>query len=138
MKLVELVRKSKSSTHWTRLAAASLIAAAALAGCGGGSDGSDGAPGKAGTDGTDGTDGTSATAVVNVATLSAEDWASLKPVGTVTSATVSTAPVVSFKVVDGYSRPVVGLTTSQLRFAIAKLVPGANGSQSELGELHGG
>ena len=133
MKHVELVKKSKSSTHWTRLAAVSLLAVAALAGCGGGSDGATGPAGlqgTAGVDGTDGTDGTSAAAVVSVATLSAEDWASLKPVATVSSATVSTSPAVSFKVVDGYSRPVVGLTTSQLRFAIAKLVPGANGSQA--------
>jgi len=51
----------------------------------GGSDGAAGLPGADGADGTDGTDGTSATAVVNVAMLSAEDWASLNPVATVSS-----------------------------------------------------
>ena len=50
MKHVELARKTKSSSHWTRLAAASLLAVAALAGCGGGSDGAAGAPGVAGKD----------------------------------------------------------------------------------------
>jgi OmcA/MtrC family decaheme c-type cytochrome len=131
VKHVELARKTKSSSHWTRLAAVSLIALAALAGCGGGSDGAAGLPGADGADGTDGTDGTSATAVVNVAMLSAEDWASLNPVATVSSVEINSPPVVSFKVVDGYSRPVVGLTTSQVRFTIAKLVPGASGSQSK-------
>jgi OmcA/MtrC family decaheme c-type cytochrome len=69
--------------------------------------------------------------VVNLATVSATDWAALTPVATVSSVVINSPPVVSFSVVDGYSRPVVGLTTSQLRFSIAKLVPGADGSQSK-------
>lgn len=131
MKHVELARKTKSSSHWTRLAAVSLLAVAALAGCGGGSDGAAGAPGTNGTDGTDGANGKDLTAVVNLATVSATDWAALTPVATVSSVVINSPPVVTFSVVDGYKRPVVGLTTSQLRFAIAKLVPGADGSQSK-------
>ena len=50
MKHVELARKTKSSSPWTRLAAASLIAVAALAGCGGGDDGAPGAAGAPGQD----------------------------------------------------------------------------------------
>ncbi|WP_296276257.1 OmcA/MtrC family decaheme c-type cytochrome [Rhodoferax sp.] len=69
--------------------------------------------------------------MVNLATVSATDWAALTPVATVSSVVINSPPVVSFSVVDGYKRPVVGLTTSQLRFSIAKLVPGAAGSQSK-------
>lgn len=130
MKHVELARKTKSSSHWTRLAAVSLIAVAALAGCGGGSDGAPGAPGLPGVNGTDGTNGTDSTATVSLASISATDWANLAPVGTVTSVAINSPPVVSFKVVDGYNRPVVGLTTTQIKFAIAKLVPGTSGSPS--------
>ena len=131
MKHVELARKTKSSSHWTRLAAASLLAVAALAGCGGGSDGAPGAPGATGATGATGAPGQDLTAVVNTLTLSATDWAALTPVATVSSVVINSPPVVSFSVVDGYKRPVVGLTTSQLSFSIAKLVPGVDGSQSK-------
>ncbi len=127
---VELARETKSSSQWTRLAAAGLLAVAALAGCGGGGDGAAGAPGAPGAPGLPGAPGKDLTAVVNLATVSAADWAALTPVATVSSVVINSPPVVTFKVLDGYARPVVGLTTSQVRFSIAKLVPGADGSQS--------
>ena len=140
MKHVELARKSKSSSHWTRLAAASLLAVAALAGCGGGDDG---APGATGATGATGAPGTDATATVKVAALSPEQWAASNFTGTVTAVTIASPPVVSFKVTDSAGNPVVGLgSTSKsatatlpsypnLSFAIAKLVPGANNSPSK-------
>ncbi len=63
---------------------------------------------------------------------------------TVTSVSIASPPVVKFTVADGFGNPVVGLgNTSQepprpsaatypnLAFAIAKLVPGTNGSPSK-------
>jgi len=128
----ELSSKKRAGPSWLKFAAASLLAVA-LAGCGGGSDGAPGAAGPTGPTGPAGPAGPGATppaTVVNLATVSADTWANLTPVGTVQSVVINSPPVVSFKVTDG-TNPVVGLTTSQLRFTIAKLVPSANGSPSK-------
>jgi len=132
--------------HWTRLAAASVLAAAVLAGCGGGSDGAPGATGAtgpAGPAGQTGQPGNNAVATVKVAALTSAQWADAKFSGVVTGVTIASPPVVSFKVTDAAGNAVVGLgNTSKsatatlagytnLAFAIAKLVPGANGSPSK-------
>ena len=129
--------------HWTRLAAASVLAAAVLAGCGGGSDGAPGATGATGPAGAAGPAGSNAVATVKVAALTPAQWADSKFSGVVTGVSIASAPVVSFKVTDALGNPVVGLgNTSKsatatlagytnLAFAIAKLVPGANGSPSK-------
>ncbi len=69
-------------------------------------------------------------------------WAALAPKVTVQSVTISSPPVVKFTVTDAAGAPVVGLgNTSKsstatvagytnLAFAMAKLVPSANGSPS--------
>ncbi|HUM13088.1 MAG TPA: OmcA/MtrC family decaheme c-type cytochrome [Myxococcaceae bacterium] len=71
------------------------------------------------------------------------DWAALVPKVTVQSVTIGSPPKVTFKVTDDKGTPVVGLgNTSKsstasvagltnLAFAIAKLVPSANGSPSK-------
>ena len=129
--------------HWTRLAAASVLAASVLAGCGGGSDGAPGATGATGPAGAAGPAGSNAVATVKVAALTPAQWADSKFSGVVTGVSIASAPVVSFKVTDALGNPVVGLgNTSKsatatlagytnLAFAIAKLVPGANGSPSK-------
>jgi OmcA/MtrC family decaheme c-type cytochrome len=134
VKHVELARKSKSSSHWTRLAAVSLLAVAALAGCGGGSDGAPGATGDKGDTGLTGPAGVDATTTVNMASISADAWANLNLSKTdtkVTSVAINSPPVVSFQVKDAYGNPVIGLTTANVSFAIAKLLPTSNTSPSK-------
>jgi OmcA/MtrC family decaheme c-type cytochrome len=140
--------------------AMSLIALLALAGCGGddgaagpagapGAPGAEGPPGPAGPPGPPGSDGggtlnvgsntmTNETAIA----ASAAAWAKLEAEVTVTGVTIASPPVVEFSVKDAFGRPVVGLgnasqsataptaTLRNLQFAMAKLVPGANGSPS--------
>jgi len=133
--------------HWTRLVAASMLAAAILAGCGGGSDGAPGATGAtgpAGAGGATGPAGANAVATVQIKALSADQWAAANFAATITGVAISGTPVVSFKVTDsvtGY--PVIGLGSKSksatatvasypnVAFAIAKLVPGTNGSPSK-------
>ncbi|MDD3937013.1 OmcA/MtrC family decaheme c-type cytochrome [Rhodoferax sp.] len=131
MKHVELARKSKSSSHWTRLAAASLLAVAALAGCGGGDDGAAGAPGTPGTNGTNGTNGQDLTAVINTLTMSATDWQYLAPVATVNKVEINSPPKVTLTVVDSHGTPVTGLKNASFAFTIAKLVPSTAGSPNK-------
>ena len=131
MKHVELARKSKSSSHWTRLAAASLLAVAALAGCGGGSDGAAGPAGLTGATGPTGPAGADLTAVVNTLTLSATDWQNLAPVATVNKVEINSPPLVTLTVVDSHGLPVTGLKNASFAFTIAKLVPSTAGSPSK-------
>jgi len=84
-------------------------------------------------------------AATNEAAIAAasEQWASLETEITVTGVTIASPPVVDFSVKDAFGRPVVGLgnasqadtaptaTLRNLQFAIAKLVPAANGSPSK-------
>jgi OmcA/MtrC family decaheme c-type cytochrome len=97
----------RSAYRGIGLAAASLLALA-IAGCGGGGGGGGGtAPAPVPPP--------AAGATLNI---------------TITSATVSSPPVVKFKVTDGSGAGVPGLVATDLRFNIAKLVPGTNGEPS--------
>lgn len=142
--------------RWFGLLAAGVLATA-LSGCGGGGDtgatgpaGPTGATGATGPQGPAGPAGPSGTVVFKVASnaaalndVSTAAWASLAPQVTVTSVTMGAAPVVNFKVVDAFGTAVVGLgNTSKsstatvagytnLAFALAKMVPGTNGSPSK-------
>lgn len=49
---------------------------------------------------------------------------------TITGVTIASPPVVTFQVVDGNGVALTGLTASNVRFHIAKLVPGSNGDSS--------
>lgn len=46
---------------------------------------------------------------------------------TITNVTIGSAPVVDFQVVDGNGQALTGLTGSNVRFLIDKLIPGTNG-----------
>lgn len=100
----------------------SLLALALVLGGCSGDDGDDGAPGAKGEPGPPGS------AVVDPGNLTEEDVARLNLAGSeITGVTINSPPVVSFKVMDG-DRGIVGLTSDELRFIIAKLVPGTNGN----------
>lgn len=92
-----------SRRHWLNLVAAGTVALA-LAGCGGGGGGG-------GSDGAAvGTPGASGELII-----------------TINSATVGSPPVVNFKVTNETGAGVPGIPAADLRFNIAKLVPGTNG-----------
>jgi OmcA/MtrC family decaheme c-type cytochrome len=144
--------------HWLALIVATVLAAS-LPACGGGDSGSAGPagpPGDAGPAGPSGPPGTpgaggagttsvGSNALTNAAAIqtNAQAWADLEPTVTVTGVTIASPPVVTFSVVDGFGRPVVGLgnTTktstatvasyANLAFALAKLVPGAGSAPSK-------
>ena len=146
--------------NWLSLVAVGLLAAA-LSGCGGdngdqgpigatgpaGPAGPTGPAGPAGTPGATGgnvfTVGSNALTNTSAITTNAAAWRDLEPTVTVTGVTIASAPVVNFKVVDGFGRPVIGLgnTTKNssatvasypnLAFSLAKLVPANNGSPSK-------
>jgi len=136
VKYSELSSKSRSSPHWIKFAAASLMVAA-IAGCGGGGTG-------ANTPVAATTNATAATAA------SAAAWQALAPQITITSASVPATgtPVIQFMVKDAAGNPVVGLgnrtqsatatvsNLSNMSFTLAKLVPGTapNGSVAGTGE----
>ncbi|MFA6441125.1 MAG: OmcA/MtrC family decaheme c-type cytochrome, partial [Sterolibacterium sp.] len=128
----------------SRLVATIAAAALLLHGCGGGDDGATGPAGSAGPAGTPGAAGPNATTTVKVASLSAAAWADLAPQAVVTKVTIASPPVVEFKVTDAAGNPVVGLADNtsksstatvtgytNVAFALAKLVPGTNGSPSK-------
>jgi len=121
-----------------------LIASAAIAlvliGCNG-KAGQNGTNGTNGTNGAPGTPGASYS--IDAATYTPTEWAGLTLKAQITSVTMGTAPVVNFKLTDGHNIPVRGLAaftskTSSAAFAgypnlglaVAKLVPGTNGSPS--------
>lgn len=94
-----------------------------------GTDGVNGTDGTNGTDGVDGTNGTDGTDGVDGEDLMAEPE-SLDV--TITGVTVSGAPVVTFTVANQDGEPYNGLssdllTSSAMRFIIAKLTPGEDG-----------
>ena len=93
-----------------RLVLAALIAMVVLAGC----DGDDGAAGPQGEPGT------------GVVPKSAATELAIS----ITGVTINSAPVVNFTVSNEDGFPVGGLSTSDLRFTLAKLIPGTNGSPS--------
>ena len=115
----------------------SALMTSALFGCGGG--GSDGVPGTSTPPVTVTTTGPG----INPATITAAQWASLEPKGTINSVTINSPPVVTFTLTDANGNAIVGLesmtsksTTAKrpsypnLGFSVAKLVPGANNSPS--------
>jgi OmcA/MtrC family decaheme c-type cytochrome len=105
------------------------VAALALSGCSG-SDGSTGATGPAGPAGPPGEAVTTFNAQ-NVDYLSKATWT-----GTITSVSIASPLVVEFTIVDGKGNGVEGLeipvgtstSLNNLRFTVAKLVPGTNKS----------
>ncbi len=145
MKYFDQSINRRPSPHWTKLAAASLLAVAALAGCGGGSDGATGATGPAGPAGATGPTGpagSNAVATVNAGSnaapatpTAAAAWQALAPQVTVQSVTINSAPVVKFTVKDAAGNPIVGLGNksqsatatvaglTNIAFTLAKLVP---------------
>ncbi len=147
MKYFDQSSNKRPSPHWTKLAAASLLAVAALAGCGGGSDGATGATGPAGANGPAGATGpagSNAVATVNAGSnaapatpTAAAAWQALAPQVTVQSVTINSAPVVKFTVKDAAGNPIVGLGNksqsatatvaglTNIAFTLAKLVPGS-------------
>jgi OmcA/MtrC family decaheme c-type cytochrome len=139
--------------NWGRLIGlvAVGVLASVLSACGGSGDAGPAGPiGPIGPTGPTGPTGPAGSAgVFNVASNAAAAtatgsaaWAALAPQVTVTGITIASPPVVDFKVVDGAGLPVVGLGNrsqsstatvgglTNVSFALAKLVPGANGSPS--------
>jgi len=132
------------------LAVLTLVALAVAPGCQGpvGSVGDAGPAGSAGPAGPTGPTGPAGgTAPVNIGKNSATPtaasnatWAALAPQVTVQSVTISSPPVVKFKVTDASGNPVIGLGNASksstatvaglanLAFSLAKLVPGSSGS----------
>ena len=107
---------------------------AALAGCGGGSSGTTAAaPGTGGSAAVGTVTAPTGTAPVTITALTTAQAAALTPAVTVGGVTIASPPVVTFAVSDGATtnNPILGLTTSNLRFALAKLVPGTGGSPSK-------
>jgi len=97
------------AAHWLKLVAVAGLVGSALVGCG--EDGSDGAPGSSGV------------VVAPVGTATALNI-------TITSAKVASPPVVNFRVTNQNGESVRGLTANDVRFTMAKLVPGTYGSSS--------
>jgi OmcA/MtrC family decaheme c-type cytochrome len=96
--------------------------AALLAACTG-STGSAGAAGPAGPPGPPGPSGSgTATDVTSTSVTSIT--------GTITSATISSTPVVKFSLADQDGTPLKGLPAADISFAIAKLTPGVNGQNA--------
>lgn len=119
-----------------RLGLSALITSV-LFGCGGG--GSDGVPGTTTPPVTVTTTGPG----LNPAKITAAQWASLEPVGTINSVSINSPPVVVFTLTDGSGNAIVGLdeiktqsatakypSYPNLGFTLAKLMPGTNGSPS--------
>jgi OmcA/MtrC family decaheme c-type cytochrome len=119
-----------------------------LAGCEGdagpaGAQGPAGPPGPPGPPGTSGPILTIPSNATPASSTAAATWAALQLRVTVTDVSISSPPVVDFTVTDENGTPVRGLgNTSRsstatvagltnLSFALAKLVPGANGAPSE-------
>lgn len=101
------MNKNQLARHVVGIFLAVSSLALILSGCGG-SDGTNGAPGPG-------------TASLNTATeLNIE----------ITGVTIHSTPVVNFKVTNQDGVAVAGLTLTDLRFTIAKLMPGTNGAPS--------
>jgi OmcA/MtrC family decaheme c-type cytochrome len=97
------------AAQWLKLLAVAGLAGSALVGCG--EDGKDGAAGPSGV---------FVAPVANATSLTIA----------ITSAKVASRPVVNFKVIDQNGASVTGLAPGDLRFNIAKLVPGTYGNPS--------
>jgi len=95
--------------QWGKLAACASVLALVLSGCG---DGDDGDTGPAGPPGP--------AAPVSATSLDMQ----------ITGVTIQSPPVVDFSVTNQDGFPFTGLTTGDLRFTIAKLMPGSLGNPS--------
>ena len=140
------MNKGRTSYRWMSFVAASLLAVA-LAGCSSGGDGGGDTtaaapPASGGSAPAVGVPTGTAPITLTSAT-SAETFAALAPVVKVGGVTVSSPPSVSFSIADANNNPIIGFgSTSKsstataasypnLAFALAKLVPGTNGSPSK-------
>ena len=99
----------------------SLLAGALLAGCGGGGTGAAGAQGAAGGSGSTGPGGSPlARSITTAQTITTQ----------ITGVVSGDGPTIYFNLVSEKGQPLYGLQPAQVRFAIAKLVPGNNGAAS--------
>jgi len=119
--------RMRSPFRWIGLAAAGLLVVA-IAGCGGGGGGGGASATAGGSDvSTSGTAALTSASALNM---------------TVTSAAISSLPVVNFTVTNQSGVGMSGLTAADLRFNIAKLVPGQNGApatwQNYINRANGG
>jgi len=107
--------------------AVAILLTAGQAGCSG-DDGETGNQGPAGPGGPSGPTGPSGPPGpgVPIADVSTADVI----VPTITGVTLNGNPVVSFRLTDSQGNPLKGLNKSNLRWTIAKLVPGAGGKSS--------
>ena len=108
-----------------------LLASAAIALVLVGCNGKAGQNGTNGTDGNNGTNGTTPVITVSATQLTKDDWAKLVLKGDPTKTTASVAngkPTVTFMITNGVGVPVSGLTTANMGFSIAKLIPTTTGS----------
>ena len=107
--------RSKSLGLWCRWALEFSLVLLVLAGCGGGGGGGGG--GSGGDQGTPPPPSTSTSATeLNI---------------TIDSVTIASPPVVEFTVTNEDGVGFTGLTDGDLRFNIAKLMPGVNGDPSQ-------
>jgi OmcA/MtrC family decaheme c-type cytochrome len=117
-------KMKQSVTRWSW----ALLVAMAVAGCGGGGGGGGTTP-PTGTTVNSAITAAAALPGNDSSTNSAAPFAVLQAAG-VPAVTINSPPVVNFTVFSG-GKVVTGLTTSNVRFAIAKLVPGANGNPDQ-------
>ncbi len=126
--------KDKYRNKFGVLFALLVMAAFALTGC----SGSTGPAGPAGSPGASGAAST-VVSVVNPAALTPEQADTFTMTGTVTSVTIASPPVVKFWLKDASGSGIINMGTknaagtalNNLRFALAKLVPGTNGSPDQ-------
>jgi len=131
------------SKQWKKigiLIAFLAIAAFALSGCSSGSDGSTGATGATGVTGPAGPAGPAAGTDASKMTVAEVGTLLGSSTATIDSVTIASAPVVKFTVKDAHGNGITGLNIrntstppglKHIRFIIAKLVPGTDGSPSK-------
>lgn len=114
---------SRCATHMARALLPGLALVALLAACSGstGPQGQAGATGPAGPPGPQGPGAGIAALDVTTAT---------QIVGTITSVTINSPPVVKFSLADQNGVPLKGLPAADIGWVIAKLTPGMNGASS--------
>ncbi len=95
-----------------------------------GPDGATGPEGPTGPTGEDGEDGEDAIGLVDIFTMPEDELADLEIIGEILDVTIDSPPVVTFSVIDGRDRGVVGLAEFResrdrvIRFNLSKLVVG--------------
>ncbi len=125
-----MLRGRESVGRLATIAVAAMLAVG-FAGCSGddGKDGSAGSAGPAGPAGPVGPSGPPGTPAPGpgVASVTTADAV----VATVTGVSIASPPVVTFRLADRNGEPLQGLQPNQIRFALAKLVPGTGGASSQ-------